>query len=204
MLRRTLIQFSALAFAFAAPAWAQSGQGTASGGVSSQDCSSMHTTLQQGDNAQTVGNGSAKSGGGFADGYTDNDQLRSATSGTGQYVENGVPLLGVSGGGGNGSYDFTLSINFGARAISGAFNNTNVFSGLNAVLSAGLPVSQGYASNTGPVFVTNTIPCIIGGSCTGSVALFNSGGKLASEASHSLSVTNGGAPSVGGSVAQKQ
>ncbi len=184
----------------AGTAQSQSGQSTAPGGVSSEDYSSMRVALQQSDSAQSFSSeDQARKGAiAIADGPTDYDQLRSLTSGSGNYSQTNIFIGNATGAGGSGSYNFSMTVDFATQSITGAYTSIFVTGGPNVVSGDNLFFGQTYTFNSGPTFIPLASSCGISSMCTGMAILVNANNRIADFASHSLIVTNGIHSSVGG------
>lgn len=123
-------------------------------------------------------------------------------TGTANFVANGNTLANLSGTGGTGTYDFSLSVNLGNRSFSGQFSNINIAGGAGNAVTNGtltIPVTS-YAGFTNTQQLTFsslnanafTGACGGGNTCTGEIALRNSAVRAADTVNYRLTVDNAG------------
>jgi hypothetical protein len=128
------------------------------------------------------------------------DQLRSLTSGVGRFVQDNIPL---SGSGGGGHYDFSLTVDFAARSASGKFNLLFVSGAFARLVSSRtLTIGGQYAGSTGPALFSTISPCGAA-TCDATAQLQNTGSTIAAQAAHSLTVSTSTQSASGTGVAPR-
>jgi hypothetical protein len=129
------------------------------------------------------------------------EDLRSQT-GTATYNSNGHVLAPVSGGGGAGDYNLVLSVDFPARSLFVVFFY-NIASGPNAV-SNSVGGSSSFATGSGTFSLVTANNCGLSGfACTGTLGFRNSGGTVAAQAVHTMTVAGNGAVSQGNGITDR-
>lgn len=125
-------------------------------------------------------------------------ELRLLNKGSATFTQTGVALHRVATGAPDGSYDFTMTINFAARTYSGSFTNINVpsasLTGETATLST--PAGGSYAGPASGLFANfagSSAGCAAAGkTCTGKVEIGTADGVTAKVARHTLTVNSSG------------
>jgi hypothetical protein len=145
------------------------------------------------------------------------EQLRSITSGTASFLQNGVAL---SDGTHVGHYDFSLIVDFGAQTGTGRWSNINFigdFTVTNGLVGfgGGLNGDNGsYANDSGPVSCAASSnhdcgarSCAAGVTCTPRITVRNSGSIIGAFVDHGLTLSDGISghkAATGGGTAQRQ
>jgi hypothetical protein len=145
------------------------------------------------------------------------EQLRSITSGTASFLQNGVSL---TDGTHIGHYDFSLIVDFGAQTGTGRWSNINFigdFTVTNGLVGfgGGLNGDNGsYANDSGPVSCAASSnhdcgarSCAAGVTCTPRITVRNSGSIIGAFVDHGLTLSDGISghkAATGGGTAQRQ
>lgn len=123
--------------------------------------------------------------------------LRLLDKGSATFTQTGVAMQQIVSGTPDGSYDFTLTINFAARTFNGSFTNVTVPSA--SITAATIPLTSpgagSYAAERArdPVSFAGSSPGCTGGvSCGGVVQLGTEAGIIAKGVKHTVTVNNGG------------
>lgn len=123
-------------------------------------------------------------------------------TGIATFANPGNALAGLVGtNGGNGTYDFSLSVNLGNRTLSGQFSNINIATpGAGNTITNGtltIPVTSYSAFTNAQLLKFSGVSaftgsCGGGNTCTGDVQLFNGASRAPNSVSYRLTVDNAG------------
>ncbi|MBL8699637.1 MAG: FecR domain-containing protein [Alphaproteobacteria bacterium] len=125
-------------------------------------------------------------------------ELRLLGTGSATYAQSGVGMFRVPSGASDGTYDFSMTINFASRTYSGGFSNINVpsagVSGASITLTAPSGGTYAFApARDVASFAGSAAACSGSLSCGGLVQVGTEGGILARVVKHSVTVNNSGA-----------
>lgn len=126
-------------------------------------------------------------------------ELRLLNKGSATFSQTGVAMHRVGTGAPDGSYNFTMTINFAARTYSGSFTNINVPSAgiTSETVTLNTPSGGSYALPPGKDFANfagTSAGCVSAGrTCTGFVQTGTADGITAKVLRHTLRVNNSGA-----------
>ncbi len=132
--------------------------------------------------------------------YTTVAQLIAAPPGVGSFVQNGNQIFDSLGG--TGSYDFSLSVNFGSMNYSATYSNIN--NANTGVSGATVTMDQMSAPYLDPLAFTQQVGSCGSATCTTGFFLRNNGTTdIAKFADHYIVIDNGSVTAVGSGTATR-
>lgn len=129
-------------------------------------------------------------------------ELRQVTAGSATFTQTGQPLVRADLGTVDGSFDFSLSVNFGARTLNGGFTNINVPSQnvTGASLTTGGTIN--YANRAPNDFAGQQLSATCStATCSGNFTFLNDAGTVGNRVRAFLRVESGGLSSKGTALA---